>query len=65
MRKALGPTSVVMLLAGSSRDVSMLWESCEEIQSNKHQVHSEIITTVCFCWILEEVSSLGTNQKLE
>lgn len=30
MRKALGPTSVVMLLAGSSRDVSMLWESCKD-----------------------------------
>lgn len=30
MRKAFGPTSVVMLLAGSSRDVSMLWESCRE-----------------------------------
>ena len=28
MRKALGPTSVVMLLAGSSKDVSILWESC-------------------------------------
>lgn len=28
MRKAFGPTSVVMLLAGSNRDVSMLWESC-------------------------------------
>lgn len=27
MRKALGPTKVVMLLAGSSRDVSMLWVS--------------------------------------
>lgn len=30
MRKALGPTRVVMLLAGSSRDVSILWESCRE-----------------------------------
>lgn len=30
MRNAFGPTSVVMLLAGSSSDVSMLWESCRE-----------------------------------
>lgn len=28
IRKAFGPTSVVMLLAGSRRDVSMHWESC-------------------------------------
>lgn len=30
MRKAFGPTSVVMLLAGSNRDVSILWESCRK-----------------------------------
>lgn len=32
MRKALGPISVVMLLAGSSKDVSILWESCEKVR---------------------------------
>lgn len=37
MRKALGPTRVVMLLAGSSRDVSILWESCRESERERER----------------------------
>lgn len=37
MRKALGPTRVVMLLAGSSRDVSILWESCREREREREK----------------------------
>ena len=35
MRKALGPTKVVMLLAGSMRDVSMHWTSCVDRNTSK------------------------------
>lgn len=45
MRKALGPTSVVMLLAGSSKDVSILWESCRRREETE-------ITTCCM-YIIE------------